>query len=207
LNQLGRQFTIPAAHQHDAAALEHRCVHATLHAGDMEERQHHQLTGIRIAAEPETVGERRMHHVAMRQHATLRPAGGAGAVRNHAQIFRSRGHRPWRSLRGQRVGPQSHIRIRDGLSRGADGVGHAQVGLRIDVVAIGRDDSVLELLAHQRLELRINVLGDQRDLRAAVFYVVLELRGDTHRIHRHYHCVRSQDAVVRQDELRAVLHD
>ncbi len=110
LDQLGREVAIPTAHQHDGAAIKHRRIHAALHAGHMEERQHHQLTGIGTAAEPERIGEHGVHHIAMAEHAALRPAGGAGAVRNHAQIIGPGGQQPRRALRRQRVDPQSHIR-------------------------------------------------------------------------------------------------
>ena len=36
--------------------------------------------------------------------------------------------------------------------------------------------------------------------------VVLQLLGTVHRVHRHDDSIRAQDAEVRDDELRAVLH-
>ena len=46
LDELRGDVTIPAAHEHDRAALIQRRVHAALHAGDVEERQHDELTRV-----------------------------------------------------------------------------------------------------------------------------------------------------------------
>ena len=50
LDELGGDLAIPAAHQHDGAALIERRVHAALHARDMKERQHDKLARVRDAS-------------------------------------------------------------------------------------------------------------------------------------------------------------
>jgi hypothetical protein len=66
---------------------------------------------------------------------------------------------------------------------------------------------VIQAPADERFQLRIHFLRDERRLCAAVLDVVRELCRHTHWIDRHDDRVRTQNGVVRNDELRAVLHD
>ena len=75
------------------------------------------------------------------------------------------------------------------------------------IVRVRRDDDAFQLPADQRLHLRIELLGDERRIGAAVGDVLAQLVRQVHRIDRHHHRVGAHDGVVRDDELRAVLHE
>ena len=142
----------------------------------------------------------------MREHATLRTPGRARAVRDDTQIVRSHAQLARLSIRRERITPQRHALLADRLTCCAHDLGHSQLRRRADAVAVGGDDRAIDFRTEQRLDLRINLLSDQRYFRSAVLHVVLELGGDAHRVHRYDDRVGAQDRVVRNDELRAVLH-
>jgi hypothetical protein len=60
--------------------------------------------------------------------------------------------------------------------------------------------------ADQGAHLRIQVLGDEYRARTAVLGVVAQFAVQVHRIDRHHDRAGPQNAVVRHDPLRAVLH-
>ena len=96
LDALRGDFAIPARQQHHGIADEQRPVHAALHAGDVEHRRHGQQRHFGLQGEPLHAAHRGVHDRAVRVHAALGLPGGAGGIRHHAQIVRSRGQRAGR---------------------------------------------------------------------------------------------------------------
>ncbi len=143
-------------------------------------------------------------------HAALGLAGRARGVGHHAKIIRPGGG--WARAQGtrQHVDPERHTGRNDGLARRCHDGWQWQVGLLVQVVAVGRDQQLLQAggpaLAQQGGDLRVQVLRHQGRARAAVGHVVTQLLGAVHRIDWHDHGVRPQNAVIGQHPLRAVLH-
>ena len=147
------------------------------------------------------------HHGAMRVHASLGTAGGAGGVGHDAEIVGAGRDRAGAEVARHGVVPQRRRRIADGLARRRDQLRDAQVGRLFQIVRVRRDDDAFQLPADQRLHLRIELLGDERGLGVAVEDILAQLVRQVHRIDRHHHRVGAHDGVVRNDELRAVLHE
>ncbi len=115
-------------------------------------------------------------------------------------------------LRGQRLGPRGGAG-RQRMLRGQPGTGGV-FGVLVagrQRVAVLRDQQVLQALLGRQLI--VGLLGAHGQIRAAdrhaglrVGDVVLEFLGPVHRVDRHDHGIRAQDRVVRNDELRAILH-
>ena len=209
LDQLGRGAAVPAGHQHDAGAHENGAVHGALHAGDVEIRQRRQGHALAAAAgAPGGAVHAGGHHRAMGVHAALGRAGGAGAVGEHGQIVRA--HQQFTGLvtGAQGVAPGDGAGGVQRLRRGGHLGGQVEVGLRVNVVAVGGDDHMAQtLMADQRLDVREHFLAADAHGGLGVLQVVLELGAAVHRVDRHDNGVGAQNGVVTDDELRCVLHE
>ena len=164
LDQLGRDVAIPAAHQHDRAALIERRVHAALHAGDVEERQHDELTRV-LAWQPNHTLFVTSVCITLRC-VSMQPFGRPVVPELYGMTHRSSG--PIVSGPGVRSrASASHHSVTPGigdrLPRRADDLGHAQCRRTVDVVAVRGDDDVLRRFAPSSgFDLRIHLLRDQR---------------------------------------------
>jgi hypothetical protein len=74
------------------------------------------------------------------------------------------------------------------------------------IVGVPRHNRMTDCVAEKRPGMLVELLTQQNDLCTAVLNNVPKLVGNVHRIHRHHHGISSQDCVVADDVLRAILH-
>jgi len=211
-DQPAGHLAVPARQHHHGRAHVDRHVHAVLHAGHVEHRDDRQDHALHRGLRPDAAAQDVVHDRAVRVHAALGEAGGARGVRHHCQVVRAGGVRAGGAALREHVGPRhgaglGRVRCGDPRGRGVFGVfvlGGQRVG-------VGRDQQVLHALRFGQLDVGGRHIGGE--IRAAddrggagIGNVVLELLGPVHRVDRHHHRIGAQDAVVRSDELRAVLH-
>ena len=141
-------------------------------------------------------------------HAALGLPGRTGGIGHHAQIVRSRGQRAGLQVCRQDVFPQRQSRRLIVDARGGNELRHRQSGRFFEVIGIRGDDHMFELLAlEQRLDARVQLLRHQQRVGAGILGIAQDFLREVHGVQRHHHGVRTQDAVVTNHELRAILHE
>ncbi|MNL24765.1 hypothetical protein D3C87_1462130 [compost metagenome] len=144
--------------------------------------------------------------------AALGEARGARGVGHHGHVVRAGRVRARLQAGAERLGPRRGARrqrMLGGDPRGRRVFG-VFVGSRQRVRVLG-GQHVLELLVGRQFGVGLGHAGGKvsradRHARLAIGHVVLELLGPVHRVDGYHHRVRTQDRVVADDELRAVLH-
>ncbi|MCY1512201.1 hypothetical protein D9M68_466530 [compost metagenome] len=159
---------------------------------------------MRTIAAPDAGRDRRRHERAMGVRAALGPRRGAGGERDQRQVVGPRARRVGAERRVHHRRPRRDRGVVHGPGRRREPVRGVRLEIR-QPFAVSEENHVVDKRAHDRLQLRPELLRNDRHARAAVLRRMLELLAQVHRVDRHGDGVRALDAVVRGGELGRTL--
>ena len=198
---------VPTRQQNHGIAVVEGAVHAALHAGHVKEGRDREHRQFGLHREPAHRGHERMHGRAVRMHAGPGLAGGAGGVRHHAQVVGTCAQGSRRQAARERIAPQRDTGPRKLDARRRNELRHGEVGGLFQIIRICGDDHMLEFpRIEQRFDARVQLLRDDRSRGSCVLGAAKKFLREVHWIERHDDRIGAQDAVIGDDELRAVLH-